>query len=519
MSSFNRKLAGLIGTTGDVKSTGFGNISSGDADYYLSLDSLPVTGLSKGDTAFVEENRRLYVSNGSGWYNTDFIASAGPRWDSGGEPDASYSIADSATPLIVTARAVDSDNPTLVNQSFVTDSAQYMVIISNDSSVWTFTPKSADSIGEEVAAGNLNDSNGDFIYTFKWSDGTSVISKAVTITYNAAGPTGVAWGGDRAVAQVGYTRSDYNNNGSNYDAVVNDLNYFDITTPANAQDFGDLNGSAMFRSDAMSNGTRGVFWGGDRDVWNWNGNRRIQYVTTATLGNASYFGQPLYYHVYQDSFNRNIYNTNHNSCGTSDGIYGLQIGGTGGGNVGNRNSIEYISIDTLGDAQQFGYFGQATSSNSAWNDATRSVMYHGSNGDYYSTWIKYLTTQTTGNATAISNSHPHGTGHSSCSDSTWGVTYGGTNSNQSNNLTYNVTQNLSDATTWGSLSSTRSNSGGTFAGCTSNGTYGVIVAGGNKGTPYQNIERFTIKTTGSCAGFGNLIYNGTGTTTVSGSAS
>ena len=52
MTSFNRKLAGLIGTTGDVKSTGLDNIGSGDADYYLSLDSLPVTGLSKGDNAF-----------------------------------------------------------------------------------------------------------------------------------------------------------------------------------------------------------------------------------------------------------------------------------------------------------------------------------------------------------------------------------------------------------------------------------------------------------------------------------
>ena len=144
MTSFNRRLAGLIGLTGDVKPAALDNIGSGDADYYLSLDSLPVTGLTAGDTAFVEENRRLYVSNGYGWYNTNFIASAGPRWDSGGEPNASYQIVDSATPLTVIARAVDSDNPTLVNQSFGTDSAQYMVTVTNDSSVFTFTPKSAD---------------------------------------------------------------------------------------------------------------------------------------------------------------------------------------------------------------------------------------------------------------------------------------------------------------------------------------------------------------------------------------
>ena len=35
-----------------------------------SLDSLPMTGLSSGQQAFVSSTNRLYVSNGSGWYNT-----------------------------------------------------------------------------------------------------------------------------------------------------------------------------------------------------------------------------------------------------------------------------------------------------------------------------------------------------------------------------------------------------------------------------------------------------------------
>ena len=152
---------------------------------YDTLDSLPMSGLVAGQQAFVDSARRLYISNGSGWFNVA-VANATPQWDSGGEPDASYEIADSATPLIITARAIDSDNSNinLLNQSFGADSAQYMVDINNDSSVFTFTPKSADSIGIEVAAGNLADSNGDFTYTFKWSDGISFVSKAVNIIYN-----------------------------------------------------------------------------------------------------------------------------------------------------------------------------------------------------------------------------------------------------------------------------------------------------------------------------------------------
>tara|TARA_B100000212_G_scaffold340783_1_gene322245 strand:- start:864 stop:2099 length:1236 start_codon:yes stop_codon:yes gene_type:complete len=151
--------------------------------YVETLDSLPMTDLSHGDKAFVNSSNRLYVSDASGWYNIALVNRV-PTWDT--EPDAAYTVEDSATPLTVIAKPLDSDNLNLLNQSIASDSAQYMVNISNDSSVWTFTPKTADSIGIEVANGNLTDSNGDFVYTFKWSDGINVLSKAATITYTPA---------------------------------------------------------------------------------------------------------------------------------------------------------------------------------------------------------------------------------------------------------------------------------------------------------------------------------------------
>ena len=160
-----------------------GNNTSSGTSVFDTLDSLPTTSLSAGQQAFVNENQRLYISNGTGWYNLT-VVNRTPTWYT--EPDATYEIADSATPLIVTAKAQDSDNSdiNLLNESIVSDSAQYMVNITSDSSVFTFTPKSADSIGIEVAAGNLVDSNGDFIYTFKWSDGINFVSKISTISYS-----------------------------------------------------------------------------------------------------------------------------------------------------------------------------------------------------------------------------------------------------------------------------------------------------------------------------------------------
>ena len=194
LSSLRQLVEEQQGTDG-LDSAAVLNITGSGLRVYDTLDSLPSTGLTAGDEAFVKSNSRLYVSNGSGWYNTTLVNRT-PRWDSGGEPDATYTIADSATPLIVTARAIDSDNAVLINQSTVSDSAQYMVDISNDSSVWTFTPKTAAQIGASVAAGNLTDSNGDFIYTFKWSDGISVLSKPVTISYSpGVAPEGFTVGG------------------------------------------------------------------------------------------------------------------------------------------------------------------------------------------------------------------------------------------------------------------------------------------------------------------------------------
>ena len=188
MSSRTRDLARILGRTEASNTTNAALTVGGETptlDVFDTLDSLPITGIEEGQRAFVEENSRLYISNGSGWYNISLVNQT-PTWAT--EPDAAYTIADSVTPLVITALATDSDNPDtgLVNQSFGTDSAQYMVTITNDSSVWTFTPKSADSIGQEVAAGNLTDSNGDFIYTFKWSDGVSFVAKSATITYTPA---------------------------------------------------------------------------------------------------------------------------------------------------------------------------------------------------------------------------------------------------------------------------------------------------------------------------------------------
>ena len=197
--SLNRRIADLISTTGDVKADRLDNISSLDSgnvqtivdantvmDYYLTLDSLPVSNLTSGKKAFVEENQRKYISNGSGWYNVAY-ANVTPIFDSSLADSAS--IVDSATPLVITHPASDSDGDPITYSVSMSDSGQYLVTASNDSSVFTFTPLSVDSVYNNVTLGNLTDSDGgDFIATLSATDGINVTTDTILIKYTGLSP-------------------------------------------------------------------------------------------------------------------------------------------------------------------------------------------------------------------------------------------------------------------------------------------------------------------------------------------
>jgi hypothetical protein len=172
---------------------------------YDSVGLLPVTDLTAGDQAFVTSNSRIYVSNGSGWYNAT-VANSAPFWDSGYTPASTYEITDSATPLIVTTRASDSDDASVSYSLVSQDSAQYAFVTTQDSGVWTFTPRSADSANANAAAGLLRDSNSTAInVTFRATDGYNILSAPSIITYSwaAATPALNAGTGDTPTQQTG----------------------------------------------------------------------------------------------------------------------------------------------------------------------------------------------------------------------------------------------------------------------------------------------------------------------------
>ena len=112
---------------------------------------------------------------------------------------------------------------------------------------------------------------------------------------------------------------------------LNTIDYVTIATTGNATDFGDLP-VGRYGLSACSNGTRGVFGGGYVSS---GYNNRIEYVTIATTGNATWFGFLTVKRRYLGA------------C--SDGTKGVW-----GGGETNTNTIDYVTIASPSNATDFG---------------------------------------------------------------------------------------------------------------------------------------------------------------------
>ena len=143
----------------------------------------------------------------------------------------------------------------------------------------------------------------------------------------------------------------------------NILEFNTILTLGNAQDFGDLvSGPGMRNCGSCSSSVRGIFAGGGTSPP--SGINTIEYITIATLGDSIDFGDL-------------VKSSNFRLSGTSSSTRGIFGGGETIGSPGGAiiNSIDYITISSTGNAQDFGDLILARSGGSSLSDA------HGGLGD------------------------------------------------------------------------------------------------------------------------------------------
>jgi len=201
--------------------------------------------------------------------------------------------------------------------------------------------------------------------------------------------TGVS-NGTRGITGGAY----YSSGGSIYN---NRLDYYNIaTTGQTAQDFGDLTLARLSRVGTVASTVRGIWAGGDDPSGDTN---VIDYITMSTLGNASDFGDLTY--------------ARNNVGGCSNVVRGLFAGGYNNpGSSTNHNTIDMLTIASLGNATDFGDLISAVSGVNGAASPTRAVW--GGDVTYPSNptnTIQYVQIASTGNALDFGDQYDkmHGT--------------------------------------------------------------------------------------------------------------
>jgi len=283
--------------------------------------------------------------------------------------------------------------------------------------------------------------------------------------------------GDRGVFAGGHDGS-----------VINTIEYITISTPGNAQDFGDLSG-IRYLIDSCSNGggDRGVFAKGYTGVTEVN---IIEYITISTPGNATDFGDTV--EIYYNG-----------QGGESNGINDRGI--FGGGQypaAGTVDRIEYITISTTGNAIDFGDLFFASNGVAAASNRTLDRCLWGGGSTGYTDIIQYITISTPGNAADFGDLTVGRTSLSATSNgendrAVWAGGYDGSRYNVIDYVTITTTGNATD---FGDITEIKSSTSATSNAVNERG----VTAGGYTGSYSNVIDYVTISTTGNATDFGDL---------------
>ena len=254
----------------------------------------------------------------------------------------------------------------------------------------------------------------------------------------------------------------------------NTIDYITIATLGNATDFGD---SLKTGHDggACGNLTRMVFGGGTGTATD----TKLEYISFATLGNAVGFGAMV--------------SGGGNTAACSDSTRGIW---------GSYTTLEYITIDTPATSISFGTLGNNHGGDPAsCADATRG-LWLGGEPSADTDAISYVTIQTPANSTDFGNLSTARRQHSAVADTTRGCDAGGYTGSRLTSIEYVTIQTPSNASSFGDLTVART----TAQGVAGDATRGVWGGGGNaaSGGSTNTMDYITIASTGNATDFGDL---------------
>ena len=183
----------------------------------------------------------------------------------------------------------------------------------------------------------------------------------------------------------------------------NDICFVTIASQGDAQDFGDLTSNRRIADGRVSSTTRGVMMGHMTFSPFGGVNNTIDYVTIASQGDAQDFGD--------------MYT---NNAPLGGGMQSSVRGVTGGTYNPDTNVIQYITISTTGNSQDFGDLSAAKNSTAGLSSPTRGIIAGGYQSSNFDT-IEFITIASTGNAQDFGDQTAAWSTHSGTSSSTRGI--------------------------------------------------------------------------------------------------
>ena len=182
---------------------------------------------------------------------------------------------------------------------------------------------------------------------------------------------------------------------------------------------------------------------------------------------------------------------------TGAGTRMIFMGGTDGSST--LDVIEFITISSLGNVQDFGNLISSEMEGASCSSRLRGFYFGGDPADND---IEFVTFSSTGNATDFGNLNTTSKSGSGCSDQIRGILQLGYPGPQ-NNISYITMATTGDAIDFGDVSTTAG-----LGGACDSSTRGIIALG-YAGPAYSNILEFvTIRTTGNSTDFGDLTRSG-----------
>ena len=226
----------------------------------------------------------------------------------------------------------------------------------------------------------------------------------------------------------------------------------------------------------------------------------IEFVTISTLGNAQDFGNLVSSHGNPNSQN-----------GAASRARGIWLGGQLGTSPNYSNVIQFVTFASSGNASDFGDINTALVGNGNLSSEIRALSFGGSDASGNKpTQIDYVTIASTGNAKDFGDMSTWTNNTANLASSTRGIMAGGTVAPTRVNTIQFVTINTQgDTVDFGDLSVTGSAGGANTLTYNaigySNSTRGIIHGGRDvNGNMTNKIQFITIATTGNSSEFGDV---------------